>query len=119
MLMRKWETKRHQKFHFSLVYLEGVNIHRCGLWLRKRGTQAFSSTFQEEEIGESCMYKPDDRRTYARSGDISSLSFKLKVTEDLTGQAACQLHFCVCAMILQHISFVFQEKMWLTDGTVK
>lgn len=52
-------------------------------------------------------------------GGISSLPSKLKVTEDLTGQAVSQLHFCVYAMILQHISFVFQEKMWLTDGTVK
>lgn len=52
-------------------------------------------------------------------GDVSSLSSKVKVTEDLAGQAVSELHFCVYVMILQHISFVFQEKMWLTDGTVK
>lgn len=52
-------------------------------------------------------------------GDVSSLSSKLKVTEDLAGQAVSELHFCVHVTILQHISFVFQEKMWLTDGTVK
>lgn len=68
MLVRKWETKGHKKFNFYLVYLEveGVNFHRCGLLLRKHGPQAFSSTFQEEKAGESCMYKPDDRSTYAR-----------------------------------------------------
>lgn len=52
-------------------------------------------------------------------GDLSSLPSKLKVTEDLTGQVVSELHFCVYAMILQHISFVFQGRMWLTDGTVK
>lgn len=41
------------------------------------------------------------------------------LTEDLAGRAVSELHLCVYVMIPQQISFVFQERMWLTDGTVK
>lgn len=76
--MRTWETKRHQKFNFSLVYLEldGVSIHRYGLLLRKCGTQAFSNTFQEEGAGESCMCKPGDRSTYPTWGRCVFITFQ-------------------------------------------
>lgn len=41
------------------------------------------------------------------------------LTEDLAAQAISELRFCVYVMIAQQISFVFQERTWLTDGTVK
>lgn len=120
--MRTWGTKRHQKCNLSLVYLEleGVNIHRCGFLLRKPGTlRHFQTHFKRKELVKAVWISLMRGALIQDEGDVSSLSSKVKVTEDLAGQAVSELHFCVYVMILQHISFVFQEKMWLTDGTVK
>lgn len=101
--------------------LKGVNIHRCDLLLRKPGTlRHFQTHFKRKKklVRAACVSLMTGT-LIQDEGDVSSLPSKLKVTEDLTCQAVSELHFCVYVMILQHISFVFQEKMWLTDGTVK
>lgn len=79
----------------------------------------FQTHFKRKELVKASCVSLVTGALIQHEGDASLSPSKLKVTEDLTGQAVSELHFCVYVMILQHISFVFQEKMWLTDGTVK